>query len=137
MDEGVGAVWGVGRAEVGRPGTHLVFECGEAAYVVDAALFVEGGDGFGPDLLAMSGADGLDGQGALDGIRAQGVRESQQMVGDLREAAASGARDLSTKGGMYHEGRCGLNCDFCDYGMDRIVDGREPSWVRGFVVVFF
>ena len=48
MDEGVGAVWGVGWAEVGRPGTHLVFECGEATDVVDTALLVERGDGFGP-----------------------------------------------------------------------------------------
>ena len=52
-------------AEVGGPGTHLVFEGWEAADVVDSPLLVEGGDGFGPDLLAMSGADGLDGQGAL------------------------------------------------------------------------
>ena len=37
MDEGVGAVWGVGRAEVWGPGTHLVFELWEAAYVVDSA----------------------------------------------------------------------------------------------------
>ena len=48
MDQGVGAVGGVGRAEVGGQGTHLVFECGEAADVVDSSLFVEGGDGFGP-----------------------------------------------------------------------------------------
>ena len=44
MDEGVGAVWGVGRAEVGGPGTHLVFECGEAAYVMDSSLLIQGGD---------------------------------------------------------------------------------------------
>ena len=63
--EGVGAVWGVGGAEVGGPGAHLVFEFGEAADVVDSSLLIQRGDGFGPDLLAMSGADGLDWQGAL------------------------------------------------------------------------
>ena len=30
---------------------------------------------------------------------------------------------------------CGLNCDFCDYGIDRIMDGEEPSWVWRVVVV--
>ena len=66
MDECVGAVWGVGGAEVGGPGTHLVFEGGEAADVVDAALLVEGGDGFGPDVLALSRPHALDGKGAFD-----------------------------------------------------------------------
>ena len=37
------------------------------------ALLVEGGDGFGPDLLAMSGADGLDGQGALYRVPQRGL----------------------------------------------------------------
>ena len=58
VDEGVGAVGGVGGAEVGGPGTHLVFELGEAAYVVDSTLFVEGGDGFGPDVFAAPGVEG-------------------------------------------------------------------------------
>ena len=37
----------------------------EAAYVVDAALFVEGGDGFGADVLAATGFHGLDRKGAV------------------------------------------------------------------------
>ena len=37
------------------------------------ALLVEGGDGFGPDLLAMSGADGFDGQGALYRVPQRGL----------------------------------------------------------------
>ena len=57
----------MGGAEVGGPGTHLVFELGEAAYVVDPALLVEGGDGLGPDALAASGLDALVGQCAGDG----------------------------------------------------------------------
>ena len=32
------------------------------------ALFVEGGDGFGADVLAAAGLDALVGQGALDGV---------------------------------------------------------------------
>ena len=62
-----------GGAEVGCPGTHLVFEVWETADVVDSSLLVEGGDGFGPDLLAMSGADGLDGQGALYRVPQRGL----------------------------------------------------------------
>ena len=62
MDQGVGAVRGVGGAEVGGPSTHLVFEGWEATDVVDAALLVEGGDGFCPYVLAVTGAHGLDGR---------------------------------------------------------------------------
>ena len=51
----------------GVPGTHLVFEVGEAADVVDPALLVEGGDGFGADALAAPGLDALVGQCAGDG----------------------------------------------------------------------
>ena len=65
VDEGVGAVWGVGVAEVGRPSTHLVLEGGEATYVVDSALLVERGNRLGPDVLALTGAHGLDRKGAI------------------------------------------------------------------------
>ena len=34
---------------------------------MDAALLVEGGDRLGPDVLAATGVDGLDGKGAVDG----------------------------------------------------------------------
>ena len=60
---------------MGGPGTHLVFELGEAAYVVDPALLVEGGDGFGADVLAVSCLDALVGQGALDGVLEGGLDE--------------------------------------------------------------
>ena len=45
----------------------------------------------GPEVVQPCGqTPGDAGLNGLDGIRALGVRESHQMVGDLREAAASG-----------------------------------------------
>lgn len=45
-DEGVHAVGGRARGSVGAEVAHLVFEFGEGFFVEDAALGVEGGDGF-------------------------------------------------------------------------------------------
>ena len=70
-----------GGAEVGRPGTHLVFELWEAADVMDSSLLIQRGDGLGPDLLAVSGADGLDGQGALYRVPQRGLDMVSSGVG--------------------------------------------------------